>query len=1047
MKKRVVLILSCLFLSIGFIVAQTRNISGTVVDGMGEPVIGASVVVKGTTIGVSTDVEGKFTINVPTDKNVLVFSLIGMTAVEKTATDGMQVVMNEDATELDEVMVVAYGTAKKSTFTGSASLIKSDAIEKIPASSFEKTLQGASPGLQINNTSGQPGSATTVRIRGIGSITGDSSPLYVIDGVPISSNGLSKVANNDPENGGTYGTTSNPLAALNPNDIASITVLKDASAAALYGSRAANGVIIITTKQGQAGSAKITFRSQFSASKIMNNGYDLMSGSQHYKQNWEGYMKINGNDATAANTSVQNMYRRNPYNVANPLDANGNLTNGAKLMIDTDWIDEIYRTASTQEYNLDISGGNAATKYFVSVGYLNDEGTVIGSDFERYSGRANLTTDVKKWMKMGVNSTFAMTKKNTPVGGGGGASPLVHALTMPNAIPVYNLDKDFNLQYDEEGKVMYNYTNPLYNDMNVIALSKTDKYYTKEYRALVNPWVDFNFFDGFSWRTSFTADYNNLDETRWYNREHGNGAAANGRLSKYAIWNFTTTLTSTASYSFNINRVHNFNALVGFEAMNNKYNYQHAMAVEFPVFPLEELDMGATPKEVGSQSDKENLISYLSRINYDYDEKYYASISFRRDGSSRFGKDNKYGNFWSIGGSWRMTKESFMEATASWLYDAKIRASYGVSGSKDGINKYASLGLFGSGYNYNGKPGIAHSQLASPTLSWEEAGTFNAGFDFNLWGRLSVSFDFYNKNSKDLLLKRPLAPSSGLDEKIENIGRMRNQGIEIDINSQNIQSKDFTWTTGLNITHNKNEITSYPEEQEIAGSKIRTVGYSLYEFYLQEWAGVDEVTGSPLWYRDVLDGNGKPTGERTTTDNYSLASRYKLGKSLPTVYGGISNSFEYKGFDLSFLFTYSFGGKIYDQNMEYLMHDGNKMGTQLLKGALDSWSPENPKSKNPIYVANNANASNSRSSRFLYDADQIKFRNINIGYTLPTSLTKRFYVENLRLYAGIDNVFVWNLDSDFKGYDAEQGDVDGVLSSGGTILPARKYTFGLSINF
>lgn len=1041
------MILTCIIASVGLSVAQTTRVSGTILDDTGETVIGASVVAKGTTVGTVTDVDGHFSLNIPSDKKTLVISLIGMKTKEVTAGTDLKITLENDSKLMDEVMVVAYGTTKRSTFTGSASVVKSDAIEKIPASSFEKALQGASPGLQISSTSGQPGSASTVRIRGIGSITGDSSPLYVIDGVPISSTGLSKVANNDEANGSTYGTTSNPLASLNPNDIASVTVLKDASAAALYGSRAANGVIIITTKQGKSGEAKISFRSQFSVAKTINNGYDLMSGAQHYKKNWDGYMVSNGGDYTKANTSTQNMYRRNPYNVAQPLDSNGNLTDGARLMIDTDWMDEIYRDAGSQEYNVDISGGTATSNYFVSLGYLGNKGTVIGSDFDRYSGRVNLNSDVKKWMKMGVNSTFAMTTKNTPVGGGGGASPLVHALNLPNTIPVYDLDDKFNLQYDADGNVMYNYVNPLFADMNVVGLSKKDIYFTREYRALINPWVDFSFFKGFSWKTSFTADYMNLDEERWYNREHGNGAAANGRLYKYAIWNLTTTLTSIASYDFNINNSHSFNVLAGFEAMNNKYNYQAAQGTNFPIFDLIELDMAATPQSVNSKSDKENLISYLSRINYDYEGRYYGSVSFRRDGSSRFGRDNKYGNFWSVGGGWRFSKENFMLGTTSWLDDAKFRASYGVSGSKDGIGKYASLGLYNSGSNYNGLPGISHSQLPSSALSWEEAKTLNIGLDFGILGRLTGSVEFYNKKSSDLLLKRPLAPSTGLDEKIENIGEMRNRGIEFEINSMNVKTKDFQWQTSFNITHSKNTITSYPDEQEIDGSKIRTVGYSLFEFYIEEWAGVDKATGAPLWYKDVLDNDGNPTGERTTTSTYSQASRYKMGSSLPTIYGGITNTFNYKGFDLSFLFTYGFGGKIYDQNMEFLLNDGNKMGNQLLTDALDSWSLDNPNSRNPLFKADNTSASNSRSSRFLYDADYIKFRNLNIGYTLPSSITRKFYVDNLRLYAGIDNVFIWNLDKNFKGYDVEQGDVNGVLSNQGQVLPARSFLFGLSLNF
>ena len=585
-----------------------------------------------------------------------------MQTQEVAVAPSLRVILKSDSEILDEVTVIAYGTAKKNSLTGSVATIKSSDMEKLPVTSFEKALQGLSPGLQIASVSGQPGSSTQVRIRGIGSMSASSTPLYVIDGVAIEAANLSEVANTSK-----YGTSANPLSNLNPNDIESITILKDASAASLYGSRAANGVILITTKQGKKGQAKVSFKAQMSSSKLPSGGYNLMNASEHYALYYGGFYNNNiakgmssEEASAAANKSTQSMYGRNPYNVANPLDASGDLTSGAQLMIDTDWLDEVFRTGMSQEYDISVNGGNEKSKYFISMGYMNQEGIVIGSDFERYSGRANVSTEIKPWFSMGINSTFSLAKQNTPVGGGGGASPLTNGIFLPNAVPVYDLDENFQMQYDENGKPLYNFKNPIFQDMNVISFAQTDKYATNTYRVLVNPYVDFNFY-GVHWKTSLSYDYINLDETQWYNAEHGNGKAAQGRLYKYAIWNNTFGLTSTLNYNFNIKEDHHFSVLAGYEIYNKEYKRTYAQGTKFPIGGLTELNVAATPQEVGSVTDKERMLSYFGRLNYDYQNKYFASFSIRSDGSSRFAPGHRYGTFWSVGLNWRVSEENFMK--------------------------------------------------------------------------------------------------------------------------------------------------------------------------------------------------------------------------------------------------------------------------------------------------------------------------------------------------------------------------------------------------
>ena len=640
-----------------------------------------------------------------------------MQTQEVAVAPSLRVILKSDSEILDEVTVIAYGTAKKNSLTGSVATIKSSDMEKLPVTSFEKALQGLSPGLQIASVSGQPGSSTQVRIRGIGSMSASSTPLYVIDGVAIEAANLSEVANTSK-----YGTSANPLSNLNPNDIESITILKDASAASLYGSRAANGVILITTKQGKKGQAKVSFKAQMSSSKLPSGGYDLMNASEHYALYYGGFYNNNiakgmssEEASAAANKSTQSMYGRNPYNVANPLDASGDLTSGAQLMIDTDWLDEVFRTGMSQEYDISVNGGNEKSKYFISMGYMNQEGIVIGSDFERYSGRTNVSTEIKPWFSMGINSTFSLAKQNTPVGGGGGASPLTNGIFLPNAVPVYDLDENFQMQYDENGKPLYNFKNPIFQDMNVISFAQTDKYATNTYRVLVNPYVDFNFY-GVHWKTSLSYDYINLDETQWYNAEHGNGKAAQGRLYKYAIWNNTFGLTSTLNYNFNIKEDHHFSVLAGYEIYNKEYKRTYAQGTKFPIGGLTELNVAATPQEVGSVTDKERMLSYFGRLNYDYQNKYFASFSIRSDGSSRFAPGHRYGTFWSVGLNWRISEENFMK-DITWLDDLKLRASYGTSGNKTSDYLYGYQAFYEGGANYNGESGFRHSQLANPDLS------------------------------------------------------------------------------------------------------------------------------------------------------------------------------------------------------------------------------------------------------------------------------------------------------------------------------------------
>lgn len=1037
--RRIMFLMALLFVGMGAAIAQVRSVQGTVLSGEDDmPIIGATVLVVGTSQGSITDIDGHFAINnIPANATTIRVSYVGMIPKEVAIAENMKVILQANTQQLDEVTVVAYGTAKKNSLTGAYSAVKGDDIAEAPVTSFEKALQGQAAGVQIQSTSGQPGAATTVRIRGIGSISASSSPLYVIDGVAVAAGDFSKLNE----------SSTNPLSSLNPADIESVSILKDASAASLYGSRAANGVILITTKKGSEGKAKVNFKSQWSWSTLPSQGYDLMNASEHYKLYYQGFYNAGvaageADPSAYANSKTQGIYQGNPYNVANPLTgANGQVTEGAKLRYDADWLDSFYDTAMAQQYDLSVSGGNKDIKYFMSMGYLDQDGIAKGSDYERYSGRANISSKVNEWMSMGINSTYSLSKQNSAVGGTGGSSGLYQAMNVPNTVPIYVYEADGSIARDAKGQKVYNYENPIFNDMNGIAFAEQDEYFTETTRAIINPYIDLNIY-GVKWHTSMSYDYLNLNETQWYNTEHGNGASADGRLKRFATWNKNYSLTSTLNYLFSVKEDHHFNLLAGYEVNKTVYEFIESEGIGFPG-GMKSLTSAATPDDVNGTKDRERMISYLGRINYDYMNRYFASFSMRTDGSSRFAPGHRWGNFWSLGLNWRLSEEAFMEDIA-WINDMKVRASYGTSGNKSGSGYYGYYGLYDIAA-YNGSLATYHSQFSNDELTWEKAKNLNIGVDFSLFNnRLSGSIEYYHKQSDDLLLNRPIAGSAGLDSILKNVGEMENQGVELSLTSTNLETADFSWSTNFNASYNQNEITGYPQEMEVSGSKVRQEGYSIYEFYIPKWAGVDPNNGDPLWYYNDTDANGKTV--QKTTNNYSKADKYHVGDALPVVYGAVTNSFSYKNFDFSFMLSYSFGGKVYDYAEASLMNDGNDSPHQAITNQFDSWTPENPTASNPIFVPNNQNNSNSRSTRFLHDADFIKLKNINVSYNLPKELVQKAQLGGVRVYASVENIYTWNLDHDFEGYDVELGGISGTTSAGTVPLP-RTVLVGVNVNF
>lgn len=1022
--KRFIGVMLLHLLLISSVLAQDVVVEGTVKDNTGQTLPGVNIVVEGTFTGTVTNMDGYYSLNLSSSDVTLVFSFIGMNTIkeEVKGRSKIDVTMSDDSRQLKDVMVVAYGTSTKEAFTGAAEVISSEKLEDRPVTSFEKALQGTTAGLQVTSSSGQPGSTATVRIRGIGSLSANSSPLYVIDGVAMS--------------GG--------LGDINSNDIESLTVLKDAAASSLYGSRAANGVVIITTKQGKKGKTKISFDAQYGISSRISDGYRLMNSSEIYEHSWKGLYNQSllkgGTIAEArefAHDNVEQIVGFNPFAIENPLDANGKVVPGTKVITDTDWRDKIYKKGVTQNYNLSVSGGTEATKVYFSLGYFNDNGTTLESDFTRYSSKVNVTHKVNDFITAGISNHVSYSITHAPPGGTGGANPVRSAEVINAATPIYNADGS------------YNWGNKAIFDFNPIGLAELDEYEYITKRALVNAYLNFQLLPSLSFRTTGAIDYSDDDALNYYNPFHGNGAGVGGRNSSSSSNNMSWNLTNILSWNKTTDDS-SFEMMLGQEAHAEKYSVLSAGATDFGIPDHTELAWASQPEMPGSASTEWSMISYFGQFKYNYGGKYYLSASLRNDGSSRFGENNKYGWFYSLGGSWRISEENWMPEI-SWLNNLKMRASYGTSGNNS-IGNFASFGLYGSGANYGGMAGISPIQLPQPDLQWEKITSLNVGLEARLMNRLSATLEYYTRNSDALLFGRPLSASKGFGSILTNLGAMKNSGFEMSLDLDVIKQNELTWNMGFNISTNKNEIINLETGRMTGATQIREKGGDVHQFFMREWAGVNPDNGRPMWYTNVAsddeDGSEEPTSAfkdpagsgKMVTSNYSDAERTRQGSALPEFYGGLSNNIKYKNFDLSFYFYYSLGGQVYNYDYVTNMHDGTNPGSNLAADALDAWTPNNQFTDVPRYVTNNEDQGNQISTRFLEDASYLRLKNISLGYYLPESLCTRIRVNRLKVFVSGENL--WTL-TDYKGFDPEGG-ISGTTNN--SIPGVKVFTFGVKMD-
>lgn len=959
--------------------AQTLTVKGVVLQASDEePIVGATVKAKGTSIGTSTDVNGEFTLTIPADVRHLVVTYVGMYPLEVDVKPTLRILMEENENVLDEVVVTGYGSTRKAAFTGAASVVDGDVVDRKSDVNFVKSLEGQVTGFQYNNSTSAPGQWGSVYVRGMSSLSSSSQPLYVIDGVPVTSD------YDDMYDSNNY---FDPMSAYNPADIESVTVLKDAAATAIYGSRAANGVIVITTKRGGQGKLNITFETRQGFSAIANNNMKYANAAQSMDLFAKGLVArgIRPTYDAAYN------YLKDDYF-------------GWDGKTSTDWIDEVTRKPYYQDYNLSFNGTVGNTNYYVSLGYNNTDGLVIGSGNKRYSGRINLDTKYR-FLSVGINSSYSYSDNSSfsQSTGGSMSAPTVAAISsMTPMDPAYvgeGSDREYN-------PIAYNplaMMDPTFGDINDVNNQTLN----------ANPWLRIDFGKGIWAKTNF--GFNMMDQRQynfWSAKYNPQGMQYNGLGQQYNSRTTTLTWTNTAGWDYTFNDVHSINLLIGQEMMRRTYWNEYYSGYDFPFAAstgMRDLATAGSWNDSSYYKSQSRLASYFGDFHYSYDNRYYLSASLRRDGSSVFGSDNRWGNFWSVGGKWRITEEKFLEGNKI-LTNAALRVSYGTVGNQSLPSVYAARGYYALGYNYAGTAGMVPAQLANPDLSWETSKKFDLGFDVSLLNRVHLTFDYYNEVTDDALYSVPLSYTTGISSQYKNIGKMKNTGIEFGANGTAYYNNDMAINLYANITWNKNRVVKLANGTIEGTYTIIEEGRPYRQFYMPEYAGVNPENGKAQYY---LNAEGSELTENPT----EAAKRY-VGSAEPKVFGAFGLNANAYGFDLAMQFNYRLGGKVYDSGARFTGW-GMSMRTPLQTVVDNSWTPENPNAKYPQYVYGDPTLSTSvASTRWLMSGNYLRLSNITLGYTLPAKLTRKAFIQKLRFYTTFDNVYTWTA-SNFVGYNPE----------------------------
>jgi len=1001
---------------------QTKKINGKVTDASGKPIPGATIVIKGTTKGVISDADGKYVLSILPGNASILFSFVGMKNQEipVSGKTEINVVMEDDVESLDEVVVTGYGNFKKASFTGSASTVNTEKLRDIPVVSIEQKLQGQSSGVFITSTSGQPAALPTIRIRGMGSFSASNDPLYIIDGVPVATGSMSNTA------GYMNDAKTSIMSTINPDDVENITVIKDAAAASLYGSRAANGVILITTKKGKAGKPNVNLKISSGVSDLAVTFRPMLSGQDRRDLINESFV----NYATDNHMADPAAYAASQIDTYAPKPWSGY----------TNWNDYLLRRkAYASDYQGTISGGDEKSNFAASAGYTKQEGIAINSDLQRYSTHLNYNRKVTNKLDFGGNFIFSQVSQNQNEERTSSIAPffLLAGYATPSDYP-YNPDGSYH-----QGMIAEDSGLTPVRDMKLDIANSTLT------RLFTTGMLGYEIIDGLKVKENLTYDYTIQKDKQYFNPYSYAGqhavlgvAQTNKSFTEYANLFSSTSL----GYLKKINKVHNIDALIAYEIQDFRQDNLAGGKQNIASDQLTELDAASTILSTSSSPSEYRLLSYISRLNYDYNGKYYLGGSFRRDGTSRLAPGQCWGNFWSVSGMWRLIDESFMSGIKEVFTDLKFRSSYGVNGNLP-TSFYAYQGLYSYSKSYQGQLGSYESSLSNPNLKWEKNYNLNMGIDFTLYNRVSVTAEYYSRQTKDLLFSLPLSYTSGFTTRTGNIGQISNKGLELEINSTNIKSNDFQWTTNLSLSHNSNvvkKITDQLTSTTVANRfalYIPTVGGPYYEFYLKEFAGVDRNNGSALYYLNTKKSDG--TLDKTTTSNVASAQAVDVGKqAMPDLTANLTNTLLFKAFDLGFTFVGSWGGYTFDYLAHYFDVDGKNPERNYPAYVKNRWQKPGDITNIPRYVAfQNANNVPQNSTRYLHDADYIRLKTLSFGYTLPENLTKKVYMNRVRLYFSGSNLWT---SAAWKNYDPEQP-IGGFVFASTPVT--RTFCFGADINF
>lgn len=989
--------------------SRKKRVTGVVKDVMGEPLIGANVVEKGrSTNGVITDFNGKFTLEVDESAS-LVVSYIGYLAqdIPTKGKGDFHIILKEDTNTLDEVVVTGYGDFKKATYTGSASVLTTEKLEALPVVSVGQMIESNIPGISVvAGTSSQPGAKTTLRVRGVASMNASTEPLYVLDGVPIPSYDLSNFTSMSEAGGMGF------IETLNPADIESITVLKDAASASLYGAKGANGVVLITTKKGKEGKLRVNMAAKYGITDFAYTYRPLMGGEERRELIHEGLVNFQLDKGVSEQEAQQ-------Y-------ADANIDQYAKRLPQgySDWESALFKTGYQQDYNLSASAGNQNSSFIGSLGYTKQTGVSLNSEMERFTGRVDASNKYKK-VEFGMNASFSWTKNvHLPEGKFYGSAIYASKVNLTPSTPIYNEDGTYASGYREN------------NGYNPILEAEVNDYYARTVRAMGTAKIAYNVWDNLKVSSVFTVDYSLTKDFFFQSPDGRDGATYQGRGRMQMTDRIRYTSQNNLTYSKTFGK-HSVSAVTAFEVMKYDYEDLYAAKKTYGQDINTSLGNAADPIDADQKLQEDALMSYVASVNYSYDDKYYASFSFRRDGSSRLSPDTRWGNFWSLSASWRLSQERFMQPLKSVLSDLKLRASYGVNGNLPS-SYYGYQSTYTTGAFYSGKPSPWESTLGNEELTWEKNYALNLGLDIGLFSRVNVSLDWYTRTTKDLLMSKQLNSISGFSSLLTNVGQMRNTGVELEVRSNNIKTKDFSWTTAFNLSHNKNKILKLADlPWFVDGRYVRKEGYPFNTIYLREYAGVGPETGSALYYDNQQDENGNYTKNKVTDPGQ--ASPIPLKDITPTISGGFMNTFNYKFIDLSFNLSYSFGGYSYDNASYILQDDGYSVISNKSTEQRRRWQKPGDITDVPRFVYGNKKGGNYNSSRAIHSTDHIRLKSLILGLNAPKAWLQKLGIGNARIYFSGTNLLTW---AAYDQYDPEMSGVVGFYTP-----PLKTYTFGLELKF